>query len=116
MFKRRLSTLFVWWNLLFLPLDLTFTFIFIPGLIAAVLGSYWIAGPLTLLLLPLALVWNGVIFRIQRQMFATKGLRVRRNVGGLLFYVLVYAIVMQPVCLWGYLSELTGQRKKWGTK
>jgi poly-beta-1,6-N-acetyl-D-glucosamine synthase len=116
LFKRRLSTLFVWWNLLFLPLDLTFTFIFIPGLIAAVLGYYWIAGPLTLLLLPLALVWNGVIFRIQRQMFATKGLRVRRNVGGLLFYVLVYAIVMQPVCLWGYLSELTGQRKKWGTK
>lgn len=116
LFKRRLSTLFVWWNLLFLPLDLTFTFIFIPGLIAAVLGYYWIAGPLTLLLLPLALVWNGVIFRIQRQMFATKGLRVRRNVGGLLFYVLVYAIVMQPVCLWGYISELSGQRKKWGTK
>jgi biofilm PGA synthesis N-glycosyltransferase PgaC len=116
LFKRRLSTLFVWWNLLFLPLDLTVTFIFIPGLIAAVLGYYWIAGPLTLLLLPLALVWNGVIFRIQRQMFATKGLRVRRNVGGLLFYVLVYAIVMQPVCLWGYICELTGQRKKWGTK
>jgi biofilm PGA synthesis N-glycosyltransferase PgaC len=116
MFKRRLSTLFVWWNCLFLPLDLTFTFLFIPGLAAAALGYYWIAGPLTLLLLPLALVWNGVIFRIQRRMFETKGLRVRRNVTGLLFYVLVYAIVMQPVCLWGYISELTGQRKKWGTK
>jgi biofilm PGA synthesis N-glycosyltransferase PgaC len=115
MFKRRLSTLFVWWNCLFLPLDLTFTFLFIPGLAAAALGYYWIAGPLTLLLLPLALVWNGVIFRIQRRMFETKGLRVRRNVTGLLFYVLVYAIVMQPVCLWGYISELTGQRKKWGT-
>lgn len=116
LFKRRLTTLFVWWNLLFLPLDLTFTFIFIPGLIAALLGYYWIAGPLTLLLLPLALVWNGVIFRIQRRMFATKGLRVRRNVSGLAFYVLVYAIVMQPVCLWGYISELTGRRKSWGTK
>ena len=33
-----------------------------------------------------------------------------------LFYVLAYAILMQPVCLWGYVSELTGQRKKWGTK
>jgi biofilm PGA synthesis N-glycosyltransferase PgaC len=108
--------LFVWWNLLFLPLDLTFTFIFIPGLIAGVLGYYWIAGPLTLLLLPLAVIWNGVIFFIQRRMFRTKGLKVRRNVGGFLFYMLVYAIVMQPVCLWGYVSELTGQRKKWGTK
>lgn len=116
LFKRRLTTLFVWWNCLFLPLDLTFTFIFIPGLIAAVLGYYWIAGPLTLLLLPLAVVWNAVIFRIQRRMFESQGLRVRRNVTGLLCYILFYAILMQPICLWGYISELTGQRKKWGTK
>jgi biofilm PGA synthesis N-glycosyltransferase PgaC len=114
--RPRLSTFFVWWNCLFLPLDFTFTFVFIPGIVAAILGYYWIAGPLTLLLLPLALVWNIVIFRIQRTMFAEKGLRVRRNVGGFLFYVLVYAILMQPICLWGYISELTGQRKKWGTK
>jgi biofilm PGA synthesis N-glycosyltransferase PgaC len=116
LFKPRLTTLFIWWNMLFLPLDLTFTFIFIPGLVAALLGYYWIAGPLTLLLLPLAVIWNGVIFRIQRKMFRRQGLSVRRNIVGLLFYVLVYAIVMQPVCLWGYISELTGQRKKWGTK
>lgn len=116
LFKPRLSTLFVWWNCLFLPLDLTFTFIFIPGLIAALFGFYWIAGPQTLLLLPLALVWNGVIFNIQRKMFEAKGLHVRRNVTGLIFYVLAYAIVMQPVCLWGYVSELAGERKKWGTK
>ena len=105
--------------MLFLPLDLTFTFIFIPGIIAALLGHFWIAGPLTLLLLPLALVWNGVIFHIQRKMFATKGLKVRRNtrnIAGLFFYVLVYAVFMQPVCLWGYISELTGRRKNWGTK
>jgi len=62
------------------------------------------------------MVWNIIIFRIQREMFQDKGLHVRRNVGGFLFYVLVYAILMQPICLWGYVSELTGQRKKWGTK
>jgi biofilm PGA synthesis N-glycosyltransferase PgaC len=116
LFKRRLTTLFVWWNCLFLPLDLTFTFIFIPGLVAALLGFYWIAGPLTLLLLPLAAVWNLIIFRIQSGMFQSQGLHVRRNIVGLLFYVLTYPILMQPVCLWGYISELTGQRKKWGTK
>ena len=116
LFKPRLSTLFVWWNCLFLPLDLTFTFIFIPGLIAALFGHFWIAGPQTLLLLPLALIWNGVIFNIQRRMFQAKGLHVRRNITGLVFYVLAYAIVMQPVCLWGYVAELAGERKKWGTK
>jgi biofilm PGA synthesis N-glycosyltransferase PgaC len=114
--KRQLSTLFIWWNMLFLPLDLTFTFVFIPGLVAAIFGYYWIAGPLTLLLLPLAVVWNGIIFVVQRSMFRQQGLKVRRNIVGLLFYVLVYAILMQPVCLVGYLSELTGQRKRWGTK
>lgn len=116
LFKPRLSTFFVWWNCLFLPLDLTFTFLFIPGLIAALLGYFWLAGPQTLLLLPLALIWNAVIFNIQRKMFRAKGLHVRRNTTGALFYVLAYAIVMQPICLWGYISELTGQRKKWGTK
>ena len=40
LFKRRLVTLFVWWNMLFLPLDLTFTFIFIPGVVAALLRLY----------------------------------------------------------------------------
>lgn len=116
LFKRRLTTLFVWWNCLFLPLDLTFTLIFIPGMIAAVLGFYWIAGPLTLLLLPLAVIWNGIIFGIQRRMFKDQGLHVRRNITGLLFYILIYALIMQPICLWGYICELTGQRKKWGTK
>jgi biofilm PGA synthesis N-glycosyltransferase PgaC len=116
LFKPRLTTLFIWWNMLFLPLDLTFTLIFVPGIIAALLGYYWIAGPLTLLLLPLAVIWNGVIFVVQNRMFRREGLKVRRNFLGLLFYVLVYAIVMQPICLWGYISELTGQRKKWGTK
>jgi len=108
--------LFIWWNMLFLPLDLTFTFVFVPGIIAAMFGYYWIAGPLTLLLLPLAVIWTSIIYRIQRGMFKTKGLKVRRNLTGLLFYMLVYAVVMQPVCLWGYVSELTGRRKNWGTK
>ena len=113
--KPRLSTLFVWWNCLFLPLDLTFTLVFIPGLIAAALGHFWIAGPQTLFLLPLALVWNGVIFNIQLKMFQSKGLHVRRNVVGLLFYVLAYAILMQPVCLWD-VSRACGRAKKLGYK
>lgn len=116
LFKPRLSTLFIWWNCLFLPLDLTFTFVFIPGLLAATIGYFWIAGPATLLLLPLAVVWNGVIFNIQRKMFRAKGLHVRQNSIGLLFYLLAYAIIMQPICLWGYISELMGESKKWGTK
>lgn len=112
----RLTTLFIWWNLLFLPLDLVYTFAFLPGLVLALFGYFYIAGVLTLLVLPLAAVWNYFIFRVQRRMFKRQDLQVRRNIGGFLFYVLAYSMLMQPVCVWGYLSELLGLRKRWDTK
>ena len=116
LFHRRLTTIFIWWNLMFLPLDLVYTFIFIPGLILALFGIYYIAGPLTLAVLPLAALWNIFIFSIQRQMFRREGLKVRRNFGGFLFYALGYSLLMQPVCVWGYVTELLGMRKTWDTK
>ena len=117
LFKKRLSTMFIWWNLLFLPLDLTYTLIFIPGVLAAIFFQiFWIAGPMTLAVLPLAGLWNLIIYRIQTRMFKGQGLRVRHNPGGLIFYLLVYTVLMQPVCVWGYGAELAGFRKKWGTK
>ena len=61
LFARRLSTLFIWWNLLFLPMDLAYTFGFIPGLILACFGYYYIAGVMTLVLLPLAMICNAVM-------------------------------------------------------
>lgn len=114
--KARLTTMFIWWNLLFLPLDLAFTLLFIPGLILALLGYFWLAGPMTLLTLPLAALWNIVIFRIQSRMFRREGLAIRHPYRSLFVYVLFYAIVMQPVSLWGYATEVIGRRKKWGTK
>ena len=45
-----------------------------------------------------------------------EGLTVRRNLGGFLFYALGYSLLMQPVCVWGYVAELLGLRKKWDTK
>lgn len=115
--KPRLTMMFVWWNLLFLPLDLTYTLIFIPGALAAILfQKYWIAGPMTLVVLPLAVLWNLVIFRMQSRMFRSLGLKVRHNARGLIFYLLVYALLMQPICVWGYAAEIAGLRRKWGTK
>jgi biofilm PGA synthesis N-glycosyltransferase PgaC len=117
LFQPRLSAMFIWWNVLFLPLDLVYTFIFIPGVIAAIFfHKFWIAGPMTLAVLPLAGVWNLVIYRIQSRMLQEQGLKVRRNRGGLAFYLFVYTILMQPVCVWGYWSEILGLAKKWGTK
>jgi poly-beta-1,6-N-acetyl-D-glucosamine synthase len=114
--QRRLSTLFVWWNLLFPWLDLAYTVFFIPGVILALFGVYWIAGPLTLALLPMALGINYLMYHVGSQMFALNGLRVRRNLSGFLTYAFVYSLILQPACVAGYFSEVLGLRKSWGTK
>lgn len=114
--KPRLSTMFVWWNVLFPSLDLAYTVFFIPGMVLAFFGIFWVAGPLTLALLPMALLVNMVMYRVGSQMFARSGLRVRRNVSGFLFYAFVYSLILQPACVAGYLAEIAGLRKTWGTK
>jgi biofilm PGA synthesis N-glycosyltransferase PgaC len=114
--KPRLSTLFVWWNLLFPWLDLAYTVFFIPGMLLALFGIYWIAGPLTLALLPMALLINYAMYRVGSQMFAANGLRVRRNLWGFLTYAFAYSLILQPACVAGYFSEILGLRKSWGTK
>ncbi|MGV8931984.1 MAG: glycosyltransferase [Luteimonas sp.] len=114
--KPRLTLIFIWWNVLFLPLDLVYTFAFIPGIVLALFGHYYLAGVMTLLVLPLAAVWNGFIYRVQHTMFKRQDLKVRRNLGGFFMYVLGYSMILQPICVWGYLSELLGLRKHWGTK
>ncbi len=117
LFKPRLTMMLIWWNLLFIPLDLTYAFVFIPGVLAAIFFQiFWIAGPMTLAVLPLAALWNTVIYRTQSAMFRDHGLTVRHNRRGLVFYLLGYALVLQPICVWGYASEIARLRKNWGTK
>jgi biofilm PGA synthesis N-glycosyltransferase PgaC len=112
----RMSTLFVYWNLLFPWLDLAYTVFFIPGLVLACFGIFWIVGPLTLALLPMALLLNYAMYRIGANMFAEQGLHVRRNPLGFLIYAFGYSLILQPASVAGHFSELLGLRKTWGSK
>jgi len=117
LFKFRMSTLFVWWNTLFPYLDFVYTLAFIPGIVMAFFGLYYIAGPMTLIVLPLAFLVNYLMFHIQNKMFREQGLKVRNNIWGFLFYALFYGVVLQPACSWGYIKEMfDGKTKNWGTK
>jgi biofilm PGA synthesis N-glycosyltransferase PgaC len=116
LFKPRLSTLYVWWNTLFPFMDIAFTFGFIPGLILACFGIYWIAGPMTLSLLPMAFLLNWQMYLKGRAMFRSENLKVRANAFGFVFYVFAYGLILQPACVYGYFSELFNLRKSWGTK
>ncbi|WP_028214109.1 hypothetical protein [Paraburkholderia mimosarum] len=70
-------------------MDLVYTLAFVPGLVLALFGIYWIAGPMTLPVLPMAMFVNWIMFRIQSGMFAAQGLKVRRNAFGFVFYSLL---------------------------
>jgi biofilm PGA synthesis N-glycosyltransferase PgaC len=85
-------------------------------MILACFGVYWVAGPMTLVLLPMALLMNYVMYRIGVGMFASQNLRVRSNVLGFLVYAFTYSLILQPASVAGYLSELLGTRKTWGSK
>src|SRR3546814_6509828 len=91
---------------MFLPLYVVYTLVFIPGIIAALFGYYHIVGIMTLLVLPLALLWNGFIFRTQRLMLKSQDLRVRRHGLGFFTYVIGYSMVLQPIRSDGQTSEL----------
>lgn len=112
----RMTTFFICWNLLFPWLDVAYTLAFVPGVILALFGIFWIAGPMTLALLPMALLMNFLMYRISARMFDAQGLRVRRNIGGFLLYAFAYSLILQPASVAGYVSELFGLRKSWGTK
>ncbi|MEG1709540.1 MAG: glycosyltransferase [Acinetobacter sp.] len=114
--KPRLSTFFIYWNLLFPWLDLAFTFGFLPGLILACFGYYWIVGIMTLTLLPMAFLLGLLNYSIERRMFKDMELKVRKNFSGFLIYVLAYSFLLQPASILGYLDEIFRTRKTWGTK
>jgi biofilm PGA synthesis N-glycosyltransferase PgaC len=116
LFKPRLTTMYIWWNTLFPLMDIAYTFGFIPGLILACFGVYWIVGPMTLSLLPMAFLLNWQMYLKGRKMFAAEGLHVRANALGFIFYVFAYGVILQPACVYGYFSEFLNLRKSWGTK
>lgn len=114
--QRRLPVVYIWWNTLFPLMDLAYCLGFIPGLVLALFGYFWIVGPMTLALLPIIFLMNSLMYVRSKATFDEMSLKVRRNRMGLLYYSLVYSIILQPACVWGYISEVLNLRKTWGTK
>jgi len=111
--KRRTSMLFVVWHLLFPWTDLAFTLGFVPGVILSVAYSnHLLMGPMAVTLLPAVLLLNIAIFFVMRSMFHAHGLKIRRNVGGLVVYIFGYSLLLQPARAAGFLAGLMRPRSK----
>ncbi|WP_085506041.1 glycosyltransferase family 2 protein [Thalassobacillus devorans] len=101
-------------NLAMPYIDIVFTLFWIPGLVLALFGYYWIVGPMTLFVLPLTIVSYGTLYFYQKNyVFKQLGLRIRRNFTGFLLFIAAYQIVMAPISVWGYIQELFQLRRIW---
>ncbi|HEX2925649.1 MAG TPA: glycosyltransferase [Ruminiclostridium sp.] len=99
---------------LFMPfMDITYTFCWLPGLILAFFGHYWIVGPATIFVIPLALTQNYILYNYQKGVFRSLKLRVRKNIMGFILYVLCYQLLMSPISVWGYIQESLKLRRIW---
>lgn len=94
-------------------LDFIYTLFWMPGLVLAFFGYYWIVGPFTLFVLPLTLLQNYTLYRYQRNVFRTLNLRIRKNRFGFILYVLCYQMIMSPVSVWGYMQEFFQLKRVW---
>ena len=113
----KMSSPFIWYNLFFPLVDGAYLVFFLPGVIAAVFFHYYlIVGMMTVLLLPLAILANSLFFWHQSRIFKDNGLKVRRNLLGLIAYLLAYQAIMAPATMAGYMSEMMNLTKRWGTK
>ena len=90
----------------------SFTVGFVPGVVLSVAySSHLLLGPMALVLLPAALLLNLVVFFVMRAMFHDHGLKIRRNVGGLLIFIFGYSLLLQPARVAGHLGALLRPRK-----
>lgn len=111
--RRDFASFFVALNLLFPPLDLVFTVAFVPGVALACFGYFYLAGLMTLLVLPLTALIVLIMLRYQKGVFDLMGLRIRRNILGFLAYFLIYQFIVSPICVVGYSRELFNLERKW---
>jgi biofilm PGA synthesis N-glycosyltransferase PgaC len=112
--RPRLNTPFIYLNLLFPYLDLAYLLAFVPGVFAAIVfRNFLVVGPMTLWLVPLAVLCNSVMFLKQRAIFRQNGLKVRKNLLGVLLFTLGYQLLVAPASCMGYAAELLHRKKSW---
>jgi len=117
LFKARLSTIFIWYNLFFPYIDFVFAFIFIPSVIGSLFFNYHLlASEKTLLIIPLSIALTTILYYVQKKTFREINMPMSKNLFGMIFYIICFQIIQTPATLSGYLSEMLKLKKNWGTK
>ena len=111
--ERFLAAFLIGIDILIPFVDFAYTFFWIPGLIMAFFGKYYIVGPYTLLVLPLNVIVTVIMYAFQKRIFDSLDLKVRRNRIGYILYLLFYQFIHSPIAVWGYIQEIFQLRRVW---
>ncbi len=95
-------------------LDTSYMCLWVPGMILACFGHFWVVGPMTIAVVPLTMLVYGLLFHFQtKHVFTPLRLRVRRDVTGLILFIFVYQFFMSLFSITGYVQELTKRSRSW---
>ena len=106
---------FIFSDLFLFVIDFSVTFFWIPGIfMAVVFHDFIIVGPVTLLLMPLTMTFFLImLWREKTSVFDENGLKIRKHYGAFIAYMILYSIILSPVCVRGYSQEFLGTERKW---
>ena len=100
---------------LFFPFTDLALLIFVPlGLILLALGNPLLIGWISLLVIPLGLLLCLLIELRRKNMLKEIDCKLeKRSILAFIAYILIYAFILAPYCLMGYISELINRKKEW---
>ncbi|MEN8075336.1 glycosyltransferase [Clostridioides difficile] len=100
-------------DLLIPYMDLSYTLFFIPGLILALFGKFYIVGPFLILVFPITLLTFIIFYFKQKTFFTMLDLKVRKNKLGFIIFIVFYQMIMSPISLIGYTQEIFRTKRVW---
>ena len=108
------SKFLIFLNIFFPFIDLALL-IFVPlSLIFLAFGNPLLLGWISLLVIPFGLLLYLLIEIKRKNMLKEIDCKLeRRSILAFIAYILVYAFILAPYCLIGYISELVNLKKKW---
>jgi len=99
----------------FIPfIDFSYLIFFIPGIILALLGKFYLVGFLTLLVLPLTLISNLLMYRIEKkEVLDELMIKLDIHFWDYLIFILLFQSLNSFASIIGYLQELFRLKRKW---
>lgn len=110
----KLPSFFILIDFILPTIDFFYTFAFLPGIILALTGRFFIVGPISLFVLPLLFLIVLTMYLKEKKIFKLLNLKIRRNFLGLFVYMFLYQIIVSPIAVVGYFQAFfTKSGKEW---